>query len=100
MRLPYAGAAPAGRRGRRLRRRVLPFGGLHTQHQATITVGDVHRDYWLDFPNLGDWAALTDPGPSAYEVAGSTEVLRMSVRAHRHANKPLARFNAWIGASL
>lgn len=26
------------------------------------------------------------------------EVLRMLVRAHRHANKPLARFNAWIGA--
>jgi hypothetical protein len=26
------------------------------------------------------------------------EVVRMLVRAHRHANKPLARFNAWIGA--
>jgi methionine aminopeptidase len=22
-----------------------PFGGLHTQHQATITVGDVHQDF-------------------------------------------------------
>jgi hypothetical protein len=28
------------------------------------------------------------------------EVLRMLVRAHRHTNRPLARFNAWIGASL
>ncbi len=26
------------------------------------------------------------------------EVLRMLVRAHRHTNKPLARFSAWIGA--
>ncbi|MGI5191890.1 helix-turn-helix domain-containing protein [Promicromonospora sp. CA-289599] len=26
------------------------------------------------------------------------EVVRMLVRAHRHTNKPLARFNAWIGA--
>lgn len=26
--------------------------------------------YWLDYPEFGDWAALADPGPSAYEVAG------------------------------
>jgi hypothetical protein len=28
------------------------------------------------------------------------EVLRMLIRAHRHTNKPLARFNAWIGAGI
>jgi hypothetical protein len=25
------------------------------------------------------------------------EVLRMLTRAHRHANEPLVRFNAWVG---
>lgn len=26
--------------------------------------------YWVDRPTFGDWAALADPGPSAWEVAG------------------------------
>ena len=26
--------------------------------------------YWLERPTFGDWDALADPGPSAYEVAG------------------------------
>lgn len=26
--------------------------------------------YWIDIPQFGDWAPLTDPGSSTYEVAG------------------------------
>lgn len=26
--------------------------------------------YWIDIPQFGDWAALADPGPSTYDVAG------------------------------
>lgn len=34
--------------------------------------------YWIDRPEFGDWAALTDPGPSAYEVAGEDAAVRAS----------------------
>lgn len=33
-------------------------------------VAPVKSSYWLDWPAFGDWAALADPGPSAWEVAG------------------------------
>lgn len=29
----------------------------------------VRDSYWLDRPAFGDWSALADPGPSAWEVA-------------------------------
>lgn len=27
--------------------------------------------YWIDYPRFGEWAELIEPGPSAYEVAGT-----------------------------
>lgn len=34
--------------------------------------------YWIDRPDFGDWTALTEPGPSAYEVAGREATTRAS----------------------
>lgn len=28
------------------------------------------EEYWLGYPEFGNWSPLTDPGPSAYQVAG------------------------------
>lgn len=39
------------------------------RHYADL-IGRSSDTYWLDRPVFGDWAALADPGPSAYEVAG------------------------------
>ena len=38
--------------------------------KLTRFTGRSFDKYWLDRPAFGDWTSLTDPGPSAYEVAG------------------------------
>lgn len=45
-------------------------GNSRPTRQATKFAGRAREDYWLDRPAFGHWSTLTDPGPSAAEVAG------------------------------
>ncbi|MGH3971825.1 MAG: hypothetical protein ACRDS9_00640 [Pseudonocardiaceae bacterium] len=40
--------------------------------ETSEIVVPIKDSYWLDWPTFGDWAALTNPGPSAWEIAGQS----------------------------
>ena len=47
-----------------------------TGQESRLQFSDGGRDeYWVPVPEFGDWAALSKPGPSAQEVAGSDSAL-------------------------
>lgn len=44
------------------------------RRQYTDFSGRARDSYWLDRPEFGDWRDLADPGPSAHEVAGFSQL--------------------------
>ncbi|WP_460706494.1 hypothetical protein [Myceligenerans halotolerans] len=59
---------------------VLELSDDRNNRELDIEFADrAQGSYWVDYPEFGDWAALTDPGPTALEVAGDAAPANFAV---------------------
>ncbi|MFJ3405399.1 hypothetical protein [Promicromonospora sp. NPDC090134] len=48
------------------------------QRLKTDFIARASEAYWLNYPEFGNWSDLSEPGPSAYQVAGRETPMRAS----------------------